>query len=416
MPQRDGVLFFLLELRRFLFPVLVVLCIVGCSSIDSKRHKPSGRNSTFSFNGDRFEDYIGYSRQLIEETRTDFTPRNRDELVEGNSPFVLLPPRGCPRGKSRRHKRGILLAHGLTDSPYTMRAVARFFQNECFYVQSLLLPGHGTRPGDLLEVTRDEWVKAYSFGVSTLKESVDEVYLGGLSTGGTLAIHRAMNDGDIRALFLFSPAVEITKVAGQACWLASLDSIFPRMGWLGPLQPDEDPFKYESFPANAACQIYRLIREIERARKAAPLAVPLFIAASDDDATVHTSATIDLFKNATSSNKKMILYSRREPEDIGGIEVMDSRLPKQHIVSSAHTAVVIPPEDDHYGADGRYAFCAHYYKKDDRDYATCKERQEDLIGEISDEFQKQGVVRRLTYNPHYTTTLERMRDFIAALP
>lgn len=409
-------LYYLLEPGRFLLPVVAVLWMLGCSPVDSERFEPSGRNSSFSFEGNTFDDYITYSRQLVEETRTDFTPRNREKLIEGNSPFMLLPPDLCPRGKSHRFKRGILLTHGLTDSPYTMRAIADFFRGECFFVQVLLLPGHGTRPGDLLDVTWEEWVKAYSFGVRTLKENADEIYLAGFSTGGTLAIQRAMNDSDIRALFLFSPAVEITEAAGRACWLASLDDIFPRLGWLGPLQPDDDPFKYESFTANAACQIYGLIGKIEGARNRSPLSVPLFIAASADDATVHTSATIDLFKKTLSDHKKLILYARRDSEKIPGIEIVDSRFPKQHIESSAHTAIVVSPEDGHYGAGGKYAYCIHYYQKDNRAYAKCKDRQEDLIGEISDEFQKLGVVRRLTFNPHLSEMLGKMRVFIASLP
>ncbi len=400
---------------KFLIPALVFALIAGCGSGGSKRHSPSGENSTFSFQGDRFEDYIEHTRRMIGKNRTDITPGNREERVEGNAPFLLIPGDSCPGGTSSKYRRGILLVHGLTDSPYDMRALARFFQGECFYVQALLLPGHGTRPGDLLEVTGKEWVKAYSFGVETLKRKAEEVYLGGFSTGGTLAVHHALKDDEIRGLFLFSPAVEITPAASWACWLAALDGIFPMFGWLGPIQPDEDPYKYESFTANAACQVFRLTKEVETSRSRRPLAAPLFVAASADDATVHTSATIELFQETTAKRKKMILYARQGIDEPAGVDLVDSSHPAHRIASSAHTAIVIPPEDGHYGSAGDYAFCTHYYQKDDLAYSLCKERREDLLGEISGEFLRKGVVRRLTYNPGYDDMLKQMKTFISTL-
>jgi esterase/lipase len=400
---------------KILILTLIFALITGCSSGGSQRHRPSDRNSTFSYEGNSFAEYINHSRRLIAETRTDLAPENREERVEGNAPFLLIPGDSCPGGTSSKYRRGILLVHGLTDSPYDMRALARFFQGECFYVQALLLPGHGTRPGDLLEVTGMEWVKAYSFGVETLKRKAEEVYLGGFSTGGTLAVHHALKDDEIRGLFLFSPAVEITKAARWACWLAAVDGIFPIIGWLGPLQPDDDPYKYESFTANAACQVFRLTKEIEKSRSQTPLAAPLFVAASADDATVHTAATIELFHETTAKLKKMILYARRGMDEPAGVELVDSSHPDKRIASSAHTAIVIPPEDGHYGSAGDYAFCTHYYQKDDLAYSRCKERREDLLGEISGEFLRQGVVRRLTYNPGYDDMLKQMRTFISTL-
>jgi FlaG/FlaF family flagellin (archaellin) len=41
---------------------------------------------------------------------------------------------------------GVLLLHGMTDSPYTMRHLATMFQEQGLYVLNLRLPGHGTVP------------------------------------------------------------------------------------------------------------------------------------------------------------------------------------------------------------------------------------------------------------------------------
>ena len=92
-----------------------------------------------------------------------------DKIVDGNAPFELKPPAGCPSGHGKPYRRGILLTHGLTDSPYSMRALGSFFQKNCFRVMAILLPGHGTQPGDLLDIHWQEWAKAEAYGTDATR-------------------------------------------------------------------------------------------------------------------------------------------------------------------------------------------------------------------------------------------------------
>lgn len=401
---------------------IIVVCLISgvaalqamsCTPVGSERHQPSGVNSTFSFEGETFREYVEFSRQMVVQGRTDLSQGQGGETVAGNGPYFLEPPSSCPPGLHHPYEKGILLVHGLSDSPYMMRGLARFFQRECFYVQALLLPGHGTRPGDLLNVTRMEWKKAHTFGVRTLKELVDRAYLGGLSTGAALNIQHALADREIRALFLFSPAIEITAKARISCWMSALGTIIPRLAWLGKIQPDEDPFKYESFAANAACEVYRLTKEIEDARGTSSFQVPVFVAASYDDATVNVEGTLRFFGKIRTGQKKMLLYARGRVEVPRGVEVVESSFPGRKIASSTHMAIVVPPEDTHYGDRGRYSYCLHYYGRNEEAFSRCKAREEDFLGEIGEEFLNRGVVRRLTFNPRYEEMIEKMRSFLA---
>ena len=198
------------------------------------RHFPSGLNSRFAFSGGAFDDYIAQSRRQIADARLDLSATNRERIIDGNAPFSLSPAPDCAATLPRR---GILLSHGLTDSPYSMRALGRFFQQHCFHVRAILLPGHGTRPGDLLEVTWQEWEKAVAFGVESLAREVDQIYLAGFSTGGALSLHRALNDRRIKGLFLFSPAVEISSFAVVANWHKIYSWALPSAKWVA-LQDD----------------------------------------------------------------------------------------------------------------------------------------------------------------------------------
>ena len=53
-----------------------------------------------------------------------------------------------------------LLVHGLSDSPYSMRALADTLYAQGYYVLALRLPGHGTVPAGLADVSWRDWYAA----------------------------------------------------------------------------------------------------------------------------------------------------------------------------------------------------------------------------------------------------------------
>jgi esterase/lipase len=384
------------------------------------RHEPSGQNSTFKFTGRSFSEYVAYSRDVIQRARVDLNgSKERERVIDGNSPFELKPASTCGSGKGKVYQKGILISHGLTDSPYFMRELGSFFQANCFRVMAVLLPGHGTRPGDLLDVKWQEWAKAVAFGVDALSAEADEVYLLGFSTGGALSIYQSLHDKRIKGLFLFSPALKVSPMAVMANWHEAYDWLAPRSKWLDVMR-DEDPFKYESFPANAADQIHllsTLIRSETNGRKFMP---PVFIAASEDDATVNTEATLEFFNSAIHPLNTMILYSANQnssKSDVSEkIKKVNSAFPERRILDSAHTAIVLPPTDSHYGAKGDYANCAYYFPKEASKYDNCKNGKYDYLGEVTSENLKKGIIRRLMYNPNFTALEESLKSFIDSLP
>ncbi len=96
---------------------------------------------------------------------------------------------------------------------------------------------------------------------------------------------------------------------------------------------------------------------------------------------------------------------------------MNSVFPGQKILSCAHTAIVIPPDDLHYGIEGDYSNCVHYYPQEMEKYATCLDHPEqDFQGEVTGKNLKTGILRRLTYNPNFAALMDSMQRFIDALP
>ena len=103
-----------------------------------------------------------------------------------NASFEFLPDEEEIKG-------GVLLVHGLTDSPYHLKAIGEIFSDNGFYVIGLRLPGHGTVPGGLLNVTWKDWYSAVKFGARMVLKKIEnrrdsKFYVGGFSTGGALTL------------------------------------------------------------------------------------------------------------------------------------------------------------------------------------------------------------------------------------
>jgi alpha-beta hydrolase superfamily lysophospholipase len=173
----------------------------------------------------------------------------------------------------------VLLVHGLSDSPYAMRAVAETFCDQGFYVLALRLPGHGTIPSGLLHVRWQDWYGAVELAARHAAQRAGPgrpFYAGGYSTGAaltTLYAVRSLDDASLprpTRLVLISPAIGISKAAVLTKILAGLAFIpyFEKSRWID-VAPEYDPYKYNSFPVNAGHQIHELTGELRDALDAA---------------------------------------------------------------------------------------------------------------------------------------------------
>ncbi len=164
---------------------------------------------------------------------------------------------------------GVLLLHGLSDSPYLMRSLGERLHRHGATVLGLRLPGHGTAPGGLLTTRWQDWTAAATYGIERLQERLDDrpLWIIGFSTGATLALQHAIEtarrDGRQAAsgLIMLAPAIELPWVARFALWHRALAWLpyFTKFRWQD-VKPEYDPCKYSSFPKRAGAEVYRLTR------------------------------------------------------------------------------------------------------------------------------------------------------------
>lgn len=103
---------------------------------------------------------------------------------------------------------GVLLCHGFTGSPASMRPWADYLVGQGFRVSLPRLPGHGTSWQELNQTGWPDWYAAVDRALNTLSGQCRLVVVGGLSMGGALALRLAELHGDqIAGLVLVNPAL-----------------------------------------------------------------------------------------------------------------------------------------------------------------------------------------------------------------
>ncbi len=203
---------------------------------------------------------------------------------------------------------GVLLLHGMSDSPYSLRALAETLNQRGYWVLGLRMPGHGTAPSGMKHVKMQDMAAAARLGMEHLASRLGQkpIHIVGYSTGASLALDLALDamEGKVApiptSLVLISPAIRIHPIAALASFKDAM-SIIPGLGRLAWTQilPEFDPYKYNSFTANAGDVVHRLTRSVDKriaARaKAKPDQVlpPILVFKSTVDATVTTEAVVD---------------------------------------------------------------------------------------------------------------------------
>ena len=355
-------------------------------------------------------------QQLAKKNQWSKTPKV-SQLV---APFELT---------QNTNEKAILLIHGLTDSPFSFHDLSQFFYQQGFTVRTLLLPGHGVAPSELLNTDYQAWQQAATFAIDQTLNDYEQVYLGGLSTGGALIFNYLMQqkqvDEKIKGLFMWSPA---TKAKSDLAWLAQYIDGIPFVDWID-LDADIDFAKYESFPYNAGAQVHALMNLVvgEGANASRQMHdIPLFVVASEHDQTIDTAHTLQLVQqwqlaSPQEQMKKSVLiyYGANDKLPTKLVDVMEVIVPEcsaeslcNEIFDVAHIATTNSPDNPHYGVNGQYRNCGHYVTDAQR-YKACKHNKQVIKGEVTAmNLTRDLPMQRLTYNPYYQEMLEAMTTFL----
>lgn len=292
-----------------------------------------------------WQDYLAREQKIFEQVREHVSEQlEQQDRVESNRYFsgaavhpanfahdwnrsYVLMPEGTPAGVA-------VLLHGLTDSPYSLRHLAVHYRQAGYAVVAIRLPGHGTVPAALTAAGWEDWLAATRLAVREGRRLVPAplpLHIVGFSNGGALALMTAMEAIDDPSLarpdrlILISPMIGITQFARFA-GLAGLPAILPafaKAAWLN-IVPEFNPFKYNSFPVNAARQSYELTNVLQenialRQRQGTLTALPPILTFhSVLDFTVSTRALVNaLYARLPPNGSDLVLFDLNRATKLG---------------------------------------------------------------------------------------------------
>jgi len=252
--------------------------------------------------------------------------------VNWNRSFVL--PQEAPTV-------GVLLLHGLSDSPYSLKALGERLHGQGAMVLGLRIPGHGTAPSGLVETRWQDMAAAVRLATRHMREAIGDkpLYLVGYSNGGALSVEYALaslKDASlprVSGVILLSPGIGISSAAALAVWQGRLGHLlgFEKLAW-NSILPEYDPFKYTSFTVNAGDLAHRITLHIQRQldglQGGDQLAAmpPILAFQSSVDATVTASALVkNLFDRLPPANHELVLFDINRRVEIGALLKQDPR-------------------------------------------------------------------------------------------
>jgi esterase/lipase len=381
------------------------------------RLRVTGFNSHFTIDpAASFATYVSETANSIKLARTKAGTDTSLPTIAANSPRMLFPDeKACPKPADGKYKNGIVFLHGLLDSPYTLDVLGKFFQKKCFVVYTVLLTGHGTVPGDLLDVQSDDWEALTHFATAKISEQVNNIYLMGYSLGGLLAVNEALKNPDrYKALILFGPCLTLkTRYQNLVPLLYALSYIIPQLKWV-EIHKDNIQVRYESFPANAVYQIYKILTKVNGKLATQTLQLPIFLEQSADDMTVNAEANREFFNSNSNKLSKLLWYTKTASTSDTRIQEIAGAVPDLKILDISHLAYLISADDKIYGLHGSYKECLHYLP-DSPQRQQCEAGDNTYLGEITPQNLAAHVIQRLTFNPFQPELFAELSAFITAL-
>jgi len=379
---------------KLALPILLVLSLGACSQNRTPGVLPPLGQADFA-------SYQTQTRQWLQQHRRFVSTAQQDELAY-NSPQQWQPP-GPPRG-------AVLLVHGLGDSPYSFSDLGPGLAAAGYLVRSVLLPGHGSKPADLMAAQYEDWQAAVAQQTALLQREGLPVYLGGFSTGANLVMLQAMAEPRVAGVLLFSPAF---KSDSSIDWLAPW--VAPLKPWLR--QPDEGvqqtAVRYLNVPTNGFGQYYRSSRAVLAALAAKPYDKPAFMVLAEHDSVVDVVEARRLFQQRfTHPASRLLWYGRQAGSGQDPRQLWQSDyLPQQRISQFSHMSVLFSPANPLYGQEGSLRMCRN--GQEDAEVAACQRGATVWYSDWG--YREPGKVHaRLTFNPYFDWQLGIARSVLQA--
>jgi carboxylesterase len=216
------------------------------------------------------------------------------ELMKGGEPFSF----------SADSKVGVVVIQGFTGTTSSVYYLGKCLADKGYNVEGPRLTGHGTKWQDLNNVRYTDWINDVEKAFDKIKKRAENIYVAGLSMGGTLALYLAEHHQDIKGVILINHAILLHD---------------PRLPFLGVLKyfikstpaigsdikdPSQKEIAYERTPTAGAHEMVKLLSVVRI--DLSKVTAPTLIFKSKEDHVVPLDNAEYTLERISSKNKKII--------------------------------------------------------------------------------------------------------------
>ncbi len=242
-------------------------------------------------------------RQTIKQSRQKRREVEIDDPSHINEPFYF----------DGATDYAVLLIHGWSSTPYEMRALGKHLQAKGYSVLAPLLSGHGTRPEDLEGLVWQDWLGDVVDAYRRLSESHSRVYVGGMSTGGSLALHVAFRFPDVAGIVLMGTPYRM-RYERIGYYIVNVLKTFrpykkkyyPKI--LGNERGMSELIAYDKYPYDSAFEALYAIRSATRMLWT--IQAPCFIIQSQHDHLIARNSMALLERGLTKSHVSTLMIKK----------------------------------------------------------------------------------------------------------
>ncbi|MGW3492766.1 alpha/beta hydrolase [Streptomyces sp. NPDC001020] len=217
-----------------------------------------------------------------------------------------------PGAEPYRHEGGevgVLLCHGFTGSPQSLRPWAEYLAERGLTVSLPLLPGHGTRWEDMQITGWQDWYAEVDRELRALHDRCTQVFVFGLSMGGSLALRLAAKHGEaVSGLVVVNPGNKVHGLAARALPVAR-HFVSATKGIVSDIaKEDSQEVGYRRVPLHAAHSLRQFFRLVDG--DLPQVTQPLLLLHSSQDHVVPPADSARVLSRVSSMDVTEILLER----------------------------------------------------------------------------------------------------------
>ncbi len=219
----------------------------------------------------------------------------QDKIMDGAGPFFF-----------EGNKIGIMIIHGGGGGTCAdLKPLAEDLYKKGGYTISVpLLPGFGTKPEDLKNITIEEWKSALDDELTILKDKCDKIIVGGHSMGGILTLILAANY-NLDLIFTISAPVGVQTFL---IYLVPFFKIFVKYHKINSEQFKKDTngkwIGYNKIPVNIGIKIKKIMKDMKKSLHMVNCPTLLFQGRLDTE--IKKKSMDYIFSNIATKDKKKI--------------------------------------------------------------------------------------------------------------